>query len=459
MEISKGSEPIISVGIVSAQSLSFTFNVPYTLNGKIYQGNYSTHIVDNKIEFDGESFSQLSFEPSSAEATFSLYNVVIGINFHWQRTETQVFSGRLKLIVDNDKIWAINQLPIEDYLYCVIASEMSATSNIELLKAHAIVSRSWLVAQLQRKNDKSRIDESNNDEIVRWYDRDDHQLFDVCADDHCQRYQGLTRISQKKSDNIKPKWQLWNTEATSSNISPVKQAINETRGMLLISSKDGQTNGEVCDARFSKCCGGVTETYETCWDNTPHKYLQSFADYTHRPAGYNIDLRTEADAQKWIETSPESFCNTDDANILKQVLNSYDQETSDFYRWTVRYSVAELSELIRRKTGIDFGVITNLLPLTRGFSGRISRLKIIGTKQTMIIGKELEIRRILSESHLYSSAFTIEKKDDEFILHGAGWGHGVGMCQIGAAVMSERGFGFKSIVLHYFRCSTIEKWW
>ncbi len=459
MEINKGSEPVISVGIMSAPTLSFTLNAPYNLCGTMLRGNYTLHLNNGAIEFDGKQYEQLTFEPIDEKSTFSLHNVMIGINFHWQRTETQTFSGVLSFIVDGNNIWAINKLPLEDYLYCVIASEMSATSNIELLKAHAIVSRSWLVAQLQRKNDANRIEHISNDEIVRWYDRDDHHLFDVCADDHCQRYQGLTRIdSLSIKSSQKVKLQLLGSAVVSID-NPVKRAISETRGMLIVSAEAGESEGKVCDARFSKCCGGVTEIYETCWDNTPHRYLQSFADYTHRQLGYSIDLRTEENARKWISNTPDAFCNTSDATILKQVLNSYDQETADFYRWTVSYTNSQLSVLVSKKLGIDLGTITDLIPLSRGYSGRIDRLQIVGSKRTVVVGKELEIRRVLSESHLYSSAFYVEKNGTNFTLHGAGWGHGVGMCQIGAAVMSERGFSYKSIVLHYFRCAIIEKWW
>lgn len=476
MEIVKDIEPQISVGIMRADEVRFTFNGPYKVNGKPVEGNHSAKIESGHVSYEGSLCAELLFEPADSESTFSLHDVVIGIDFHWQRTEMQTFKGALKIVVDGDKIWAVNCLPIEDYLYCVIASEMSATSSLELLKAHAIVSRSWLVAQLQRKNSESRIEYRTASELVKWYDRDDHHLFDVCADDHCQRYQGLTRIyeaeskmaeAQQKSvdksyatklneaySNAIQKIQQWrNGTADETPKTPVRRAIDETRGMLLVSE------GEVCDARFSKCCGGVTEVYETCWDATPHRYLQSFVDYTHRPAGYSIDLRDEEAARKWITAEPDAFCNTKDASILRQVLNSYDQETADFYRWTVSYTKEQLSALVLKKTGIDFGEITDLIPLTRGESGRIMRLEIVGTKQRMVIGKELEIRRSLSESHLYSSAFIVEKTADGFVLRGSGWGHGVGMCQIGAAVMSERGFTFKSILLHYFRCAMVEKWW
>ncbi|MCQ2203633.1 MAG: SpoIID/LytB domain-containing protein [Bacteroidales bacterium] len=454
MELRKNQEPLISVGVMSGVTISFTLNGSFNVDGTSVSGLHSVRLVDGLVEYEGRRFECLDFIPSDG-ATFSLHDVTIGINFHWQRNETQTFSGSLSIIVDGDKLWAVNRLPIEDYLFCVIASEMSATSSLELLKAHAITSRSWLIAQLQRKNDQSRIELRTGEELVKWYDRDDHHLFDVCADDHCQRYQGLTRVMQSDSST-----KILHRAPKCAAL--VRQAIDETRGMLLISRQPGQAPGglgEVCDARFSKCCGGVTELYETCWDSTPHRYLQSFPDFTHRPGGLPVDLSIEDNAKAWIESNPDSFCNTQDATILRQVLNSYDQETADFYRWKVEYTTEQLSELVARRTGIDFGRITDLVPLTRGRSGRISRLQIIGDKCSYIIGKELEIRRSLSESHLYSSAFMVHKTTDGFILHGSGWGHGVGLCQIGAAVMSHRGFGFKAILLHYFRAAVIEKWW
>lgn len=433
-----GQEPIISVGILCAPAIEFTLNGQYTLNGKTVSGRHKVQIVDGTITLDGAQCKNLDFIPSSADSTFSLHSVVIGIGFHWERSETQTFQGQLSIIRDDSRLWAVNRLPIESYLYCVIASEMSATSSLELLKAHAVVSRSWLLAQLLNKHHGVQSSTNTSEEHIKWYDRDDHILFDVCADDHCQRYQGLTRIATTR---------LWQ-KAT-----PVRRAIDETRGLVLMSEN------EVCDARFSKCCGGVTETYDTCWDDTHKRYLQSFVDYTHKPQGYCINLSNEADADRWINSNPEAFCNTQDASILKQVLNSYDQETADFYRWTVKYSHDELADIVKKKSGIDFGDILSLEPLHRGRSGRIDRLRIVGSKKTMVIGKELEIRRTLSQSHLYSSAFTVEDDGQNFTLHGSGWGHGVGMCQIGAAVMSERGFGFKSILIHYYRCATIESKW
>jgi len=431
-------EPIISVGVMSEKSIAFSLLGEYVekVSGDdIEPGRYEAECRDGKVIFRGKTYEELTLIPKATASQFELHEVCIGIGFHWERRETQKFAGQLSFVVDGEKLWAVNRLSIEDYLYCVIASEMSATSSLELLKAHAVVSRSWLMAQLvkgEKLKDKHYISETcTEDEIVKWYDREDHTLFDVCADDHCQRYQGLTRASNDV----------------------VRRAIDETRGEVLV------YKGEICDARFSKCCGGMTELFETCWEPEEHGYLQSFVDYTHRQHEYDQDLTKEEAAQAWIKSSPEAFCNTQDAKILRQVLNSYDQETSDFYRWREKYSFIEMKEIIERKSGIDFGDIENMEVIERGPSGRVKRLKIIGSKRTMTIGKELEIRRILSESHLYSSAFVVEKTQEGFELYGAGWGHGVGMCQIGAAVMSARGMGYKTIVLHYFRRAMLEKRW
>ena len=318
---------------------------------------------------------------------------------------------------------------------------MSATSSLELLKAHAVISRSWLLVQMRRRKaiemgvqTASAPVKVSDEEGVVWYDSDAHTLFDVCADDHCQRYQGITK-------------------ATSPH---VEEAIKATRGQLLMNGK------EICDARFSKCCGGVSEEYEYCWDNTHKPYLLSVVDNAPLGTAPTIDFTDEKTAQEWILSSPEAFCNTKDAAVLGQVLNNYDQETQDFYRWTVDFTQSELAELIRRKSGFDFGEIIDLQPLERGKSGRITRLKIVGTKLTRIIGKELEIRRALSESHLYSSAFVVERSEavngvpQHFRLIGAGWGHGVGLCQIGAAVMGEKGYRYDEILHHYYQTAAIQ---
>ncbi|MDR0413009.1 MAG: SpoIID/LytB domain-containing protein [Dysgonamonadaceae bacterium] len=339
-----------------------------------------------------------------AHASFILKEVPIGIGFHWEQKEDQEFQGELNIIRDGNNLTAINIIPVEDYLTSVISSEMRATSSIELLKAHAVISRSWLLAQQEKASRGERYASVTEtpEESVRWYDREDHTLFDVCADDHCQRYQGITRASTPE----------------------VKEAVESTFGEVLF------YDGKVCDTRFSKCCGGATERFENCWEPVPHPYLTSVAD---------------------------PFCHTDDPQVLRQVLNPYDLETRDFYRWTVEYDRETLSELVRRKSGWDFGTITGLVPVERGASGRIFRLKVVGSKQSRIIGKELFIRNVLSETHLYSSAFEVTKEPDKFILNGKGWGHGVGLCQIGAAVMAEKGYTYTEILSHYFPAANRKK--
>lgn len=431
-------EPEISIGIVSAQKIHFTLNAHFLAKGETVDGPQVIAFEDGGILWNGNVYRELTFTPLENEASFSLYDVTIGINFHWERQETQVFRGTLKLVVDEGKIVAINLLPAEDYLISVISSEMNSASSPEFLKAHAVISRSWLLAQIEKRKAMSQQPADffsfikTETEYIRWYDREDHSIFDVCADDHCQRYQGITRASNPI----------------------VREVIKETRGEVLMD------NDTICDARFSKCCGGVTEKFENCWEPVPHSYLTALRD--DEVPSYP-DLTDEREAEQWIRTSPEAFCNTTDKEILSQVLNNYDQETSDFYRWKVEYTQEELSGLIHRKTGMDFGPIIDLIPLERGSSGRITKLKIVGVRRSFTIGKELEIRRTLSETHLYSSAFVVDKKDirldipSRFILTGAGWGHGVGLCQIGAAVMGAKGYSYRKILTHYFPGASIEK--
>ena len=414
--------PLVSVGIVGAESITFT------LNGYGEDGSSRTATIHNGlIQYDGKAHTRLCFKPQSPDDSFSLMDVVIGVNFHWQRLETQTFRGSLRLLADGGKIWAINDLPVEDYLESVISSEMSAQSSLPLLMAHAVISRSWLMSQIDG-NTAPNTQASHGDAFIRWYDHTDHTLFDVCADDHCQRYQGITK-------------------ETSPNVA---EAIRRTRGELL-------TYGdEICDARFSKCCGGAMEEFQYCWDDTPKPYLKGIGD---TPEATIPDLTVEENARQWILSSPKSFCNTTDKRILSQVLNDYDQETTDFYRWRVSYTQEELSKLVEKKLGAGLGTITDMRPLKRGTSGRICELRITGTKKTIVVGKELEIRRALSESHLYSSAFVVEKQGDTFTLIGAGWGHGVGLCQIGAAVMGDKGYAYDEILRHYYPGAEIEKAW
>ena len=439
----KGKQPDVTVGIVSAQKIHFSLNKPYLAKGEKVLGEQVVEFSEGGVLWNGNQYSQLTFHPQSADASFSLSDVTIGVNFHWERKETQTFLGTLRFVVESDKIVAINELPVEKYLESVISSEMSATSSLELLKAHAVISRSWLLAQMKKRRE---VAESGNnffsftkkeDTLIRWYDREDHTLFDVCADDHCQRYQGITRETSDKA----------------------RQAVAATGGQIL------QHDGEICDARFSKCCGGITERYRYCWEDIDKPYLMAVRDNAEdvETDAVEPDLTIEANAEAWIRQSPDAFCNTTDATILSQVLNDYDQETKDFYRWRVSYSQQELKTLIANRLKMDMGDIVALEPLERGASGRISRLRIVGTKRQYIIGKELEIRRTLSESHLYSSAFVVEPHGDidgvpeRFDILGAGWGHGVGLCQIGAAVMSEQGYSYDKILLHYYRGAEIKK--
>ena len=423
-EVGVRTEPTIDVGIMQGKEIEFTLNSPYHLRDSLRQGTFTAHLTGEGIVLDGTTHDSIELTPCDASATFSLHGVTIGKEFHWQQQETQTFQGALVLRIIEGELHAINRIAIEDYLTSVIASEMSGTASVELLKAHAVISRSWLLAQMSPKlkieNSKLKVGQVCNDidsppeanfqlstfnsQLIKWYDREAHTHFDVCADDHCQRYQGVSRKVTAQ----------------------VLEAIRATRGTVL------SYEGEVCDARFSKCCGGITELYESCWDDTPHPYLS----VVHDP-----------------------FCNTDDPKILSEVLNHYDQDT-DFYRWTVQYTQQELSELVRRRGGFDYGDIVDLIPIERGPSGRIIRLQIVGTKATRIIGKELEIRRTLSESHLYSSAFEVEKTvDGNFILHGSGWGHGVGLCQIGAAVMGAQGYNYMEILRHYYPQAELTQWY
>ena len=433
-------EPIVSVGIVSASKLCFSLNAPYTVCSLEQCGKQVVELSEGRILWENNFYDELLFEPNDTQSSFTLEDVTIGVNFHWERKEAQTFLGKLRFIVENNNICAINELPVETYLISVISSEMRATSSLELLKAHAVISRSWLLAQMeQRKAENNNAVKQpslfkTDEEIVRWYDREDHKHFDVCADDHCQRYQGITKAANKH----------------------VVEAIKQTAGEILTS------HGEICDARYSKCCGGAVEEFQYCWENIKKPYLQALPD-TMPDTTSLPNLTNEAVARQWILSSPNAFCNTTDQKVLSQVLNDFDQETTDFYRWIQIYSQAEVKQLLEEKLAMQFGDIIDLIPMERGKSGRIYRLKIIGTQRTLIIGKELEIRRALSKSHLYSSAFVVEKVDikdgvpQQFIIKGAGWGHGVGLCQIGAAMMGVQGYRYDEILLHYYKSAEITK--
>ena len=432
------TQPLLNVGIMSAEEIEFeVFG-----DGK---GVRKASLKDGMVEYDGELHHELYFKaPASrtmfAEPAFALHGVTIGVKFHWERQETQQFAGDLKIIVDGNKLRAINIVGVEDYLLSVISSEMSATASEEFLKAHAVISRSWVMLRMMPQDKAVASREVDNlpklttwlystrdvkvrtsDEYVKWYDHDDHKLFHVCADDHCQRYQGLSRAVGET----------------------VRKVIDQTWGQVLT------YDDEICDARFSKCCGGMMEKFSTCWQDKDYEYLQSMPDSPDHDAARGC------------------FCNTADSQILGQVLNNYDQETVDFYEWVEDLDPVKTAGLIERKFGVMTGPIKALEPLEWGESGRISLLRIVGELQTITVGKELEIRRILSESHLKSSAFEVEYIDENgekveqdaswkiIRLRGRGWGHGVGLCQIGAAVMASRGYDYKKILEHYYKGAQI----
>jgi len=444
------AEPTITVGVLTAPAVEFEGEFDVAGSGEALRGPARASVFGGAVvvECGGDRSvfdSGLLLRPSGGErASFVIRGVVIGIRFHWERKEDQRFTGALRLVVNGGDLVAINIVPLEQYLASVISSEMSAASSLDLLKAHAITSRSWLLAQIQRSGElregggkRRRTVSRQGDRLVRWYDREEHELYDVCADDHCQRYQGVTK----------------------SFTGAVRQAVEQTRGQVVMHE------GRICDARFSKSCGGITEPFGNVWEPVEVPYLVNVADIprTDPLPDYlaGPDASTEGLADRWIRSSPPAFCNTADTRILSQVLLKYDQETTDFYRWKVEYTQDYLSALVREKSGIDFGAIRDLVPVERGPSGRLTLLRIVGEKRTLTIGKELEIRRTLSPSHLYSSAFVVDSYDitgtvpGRFVLTGAGWGHGVGLCQIGAAVMGDRGYSPEAILSHYFPGTSI----
>ena len=439
------NEPAIAVGIIEGRTTARgSWQGEFTLNGEsVAEGDFSVSIVEGEMVIHDDGGSpliggrEIQCVPVNG-GRFVMRDVIIGVQFHWEREEDETFDGSLRFILrEKGSITVINDVPLESYLMSVISSEMSAESPLELLKAHAITSRSWLVAMLDRERNPHEespltpMDDAHGEEVIRWYTREDHDIYDVCADDHCQRYQGVTKIISDA----------------------VAEAIQSTRGVFLV------YEDEVCDARYYKACGGLTEEFQNAWENVEIPYLKCISDapVEHPP------LITEADAERWILSSPQAYCNTEDADILRQILPSFDQETIDFFRWEVRYGREELERLLKEKAGMDFGTLQDLVPIERGPSGRMVRLKIVGSSRTIVVGKDLEIRRWLSPSHLYSSAFVVqaERGSDgvptSFLLRGAGWGHGVGLCQIGAAVMAVRGFSADSILKHYFRGAEIQK--
>jgi len=419
----------VKAGILTGKKIRFslTDNFIFTQKNSAMKGDFVAEFSNSGVLFENQLFTEIYFINKNS-SVFELKDVIIGKDFHWQQAKNQRFEGDLKIISDGKNLIAINIIDIEKYLYSVISSEMSAMSFPELLKAHAVISRSWLLTNINSKTKRkeSKCENQNNSQFIKWYERDSHTLFDVCADDHCQRYQGIQHETPA-----------------------LKQTVEETKGEVLTYGND------ICDARFSKCCGGYSEQFSSCWENKNFDYLPAKYDYYK---DYAVDLTQEKEAEKFILTSPKCFCNTNDKQIINQIFNDYDQNTQDFFRWQVKYSQSELSEIIKSRSCIDFGDIIDLIPIKRGQSGRIILLKIVGSKRTLTVGKELEIRKWLSKSHLYSSAFVVEKdKNCNFILIGAGWGHGVGLCQVGAAVMASKGYDYKQILSHYYPNSTINR--
>jgi peptidoglycan hydrolase-like amidase len=431
------SEPRISVGIMEGRDVvEGRFNGAFSVEGiGPVSGLFSAASDAGKVVLlDGqrrEAGRSASLRiAGGAHATFDLFRVTIGQSFHWERKEDHTFMGDLVLIAGKGGgVTAVNDVPVEDYLESVVASEMSASAPVEFLKCHAILSRSWVLSVIARKGRPQEAAArpstvGDGGEVMRWYGGEDHALFDVCADDHCQRYHGLTRITSEA----------------------VRAAVRETRGMALT------FGGEICDARYSKACGGLTEEFRTAWADIDVPYLACVSD---GPAAF-ARIATEGQAGDWIGSRPDAYCNMQDEGLLATILPAFDRETTSFFRWTVEYTRGELEEILREKSGFDPGRLRAIQPLERGPSGRIRRLRIVGSRAAIVVGKELEIRRWLSRTHLYSSAFTVRtipagsSAPEHFVFNGAGWGHGVGLCQIGAAVMASRGFSAEEIMAHYF---------
>jgi len=439
-------EPTIRVGLLTGVR-----DVKLALTGRFVTGDgepaneadYTASAENGVVKLDGiPGAPEITLSPVDFDSCrFTVHGVKIGIDFHWEREESQQFQGALKLVADADALTLINELPLEAYLISVISSEMSASCPAELLRAHAVVSRSWLLAQLKQSEGSSMRasapGKGAEDELIRWYDRESHNGFDVCADDHCQRYQGIGKAFSQAAF----------------------EAVRDTRGKVLVYDDD------ICDARYSKSCGGMTESYSAAWEDKDVPYLTAVYDVPgSEPSGYRMPLSIEANAEAWIMSSPPAYCGVVNPQLLARIVPAFDQETQDFYRWRVELSQEELMEILRLKLGLEFGRVRALQPVERGQSGRIIRLRIVGEKRTLVIGKELEIRRALSRSHLYSSAFVVRPTQGKlsdyparFTLIGAGWGHGVGMCQIGAAVMADRAREYEEIVSHYFRGARIRE--
>lgn len=437
-------EPMISVGVMAVErALDFRLICNFKANGRkslspgeytarLDRGSISLFNKEGRVIVGDHSISLLPELPG--ESRFVLKKVPVGAGFHWQQRQDLIFQGEFHIQpFDGKQLQVINRLPLETYLSSVVGSEMSGTAPLEFLKAHAVISRSWALRRMKRKSrsassGSSPVEPTDEGTILRWTGAEIHQGFDVCAEDHCQRYRGILG-------------------ETASN---PERAVQETRGEVLTHED------EICDTRYCKCCGGMTENFSTAWDDRDIPYLSALPDNDRSPPGFCFPLSEEENARAWITGSPEAFCNPRNRELLEAVLSEGDRRTTDFFRWQTVYSQEEICKIVTEKTGAHLGWIRDLLPLERGASGRIIRLRIVGTDQTLTVGKELEIRRVLSSTHLYSSAFVIMRElgrdgiPRNFRLIGAGWGHGVGLCQIGAAVMATRGKTYQEIIRHYF---------
>jgi len=437
-----GGEPLVSVGLVErVESVTIILKGSFRDEDgrEVPPGVYRVNKKGGRLVLTGPmslDAERIKLAPVDIDKDWFSLEATIGIEFHWQQREMQTFCGDLRIVPEgDDRVSVINDVPLEKYLTSVVCSEMSATSPSALVKAHSIISRSWLLAQIASRTVSEiggPVEQTKAGELIRWYDRQAHTHFDVCADDHCQRYQGTGRIVSKS----------------------VYESARETRGQVLM------YRGATCDTRYSKCCGGVTEDFRTAWADTEIPYLIPVYD---GPGDLPLPpLNDETAFRKFLFEKPDVYCNCTDEDVLNQVLVSYDRETRNFFRWQVRLTAVEAGELIKEKLGVDVGRVVSMEPVERGLSGRLVRLRITGDKAQMVIGKELEIRRALSPSHLYSSAFAVdiagpEKRPEVFVLSGSGWGHGVGLCQIGAAAMAWNGSGYDSILGHYYPGTTIEK--
>ncbi len=432
--IEKGKEPTIRVGLIQdRENTKFSIDksvslvpekgmkIKLTPQGKETWRIFANEglVCENLTTHEKHAYPEAGFiriEPEDLKNTLTvLHDVTIGIQFHWEREEDDDYPYILEFCKSSaKKIMAINELPVERYLESVISSEMSGDCPSALLHAHTVIARSWLLAQMQNPP---------------------HVNYLVCHDDHCQRYQGMRR---------------WTKSAGN--------AVKDTHGEVLT------YQGEICDTRYSKSCGGITENFENCWPPQKVSYCQTIVDAPENKISPVPDLTKEENVRTWVTFRPASFCNATPQE-LERLLVEYDREIKDLFRWEVIYSQDEITKLIESKTQRKLGQLKEIKTGKRGRSGRLLSIDFIGTTGNIHVDDQLEIRRVLSPSHLYSACFVVDTeggKDsvpDKFILRGGGWGHGVGLCQIGAAVMSTHGYDYKQILQHYYRGTELTQWW